>query len=491
MAEQKIIIEIEGKGQEVVKSTAEAFSYLKTVVKEADYEFRKKNISSEELAKRLKSVDEQAKQLNLTYKQQTDINAQLYQVQQRALVGFRSLAVDMAQLKNGAGGVSNAIMGLTQSMLTMRATSGSVGLAFSTMLSQLTGPMGILLAVSMIAALVSAFKDDLFPAAEDSAKSLKKITDELEKQKKLAEEIIRKRYETGDISRAKYLRLLQAELTVLQLQLEALLLIGRAKTDPGFRGITAPTKGGLKTPGFTVATAVSTGVSVAVDKDKMLGQRSAAMELESKILDVTKAINALTKEGLQEQEELADKLYRRRKALFDLDERQRELEEKGERGRQERIEHIAKMKDDAEKRQLKKTEQNLRSAMNAYNSLFFDPLKSAFDSAASGSGNMAEAFSQAIDQMIKKLIAMAAYSWILSLLFPGAGGFGSIFTNMAGLNVLPTETTGSDSSYSPTDIGLNSRSFMTPIVVPVTIGGDEIGAVLVDALGQAVYRRNL
>jgi uncharacterized protein YukE len=100
----------------------------------------------------------------------------------------------------------------------------------------------------------------------------------------------------------------------------------------------------------------------------------------------------------------------------------------------------AKERKDAEDRQIKETKENLRQAMNAYNSLFFDPLRAGFQAVRDGSKSFAEAFNEALTQMIQKLAEFAIYAGILSIIFPSGGNFLTYFKNISGLSSLATKT---------------------------------------------------
>lgn len=81
---------------------------------------------------------------------------------------------------------------------------------------------------------------------------------------------------------------------------------------------------------------------------------------------------------------------------------------------------------------VKVSEQNLREAMNLYNSLFFDPLRAGFDAVINKSGSFADAFVASLKKMMAQLVEFAILSGILSMLFPSVG-FGAIFGQLSGL----------------------------------------------------------
>lgn len=78
-----------------VDSLAKKFDVLKTGAKDLDYQFRQGKIGADQLKTGLADLQERGEALNGTYKQMTDLNATLFQVNQRASVDFKSLAVSV------------------------------------------------------------------------------------------------------------------------------------------------------------------------------------------------------------------------------------------------------------------------------------------------------------------------------------------------------------------------------------------------------------
>ena len=86
----------------------------------------------------------------------------------------------------GIQGVANNITQLTSNFGNLTKRAGGSKNAFKLLLSSLTGPAGILLAVSTITSLLVSFGDQLFNTSkeeEDLADSTKKTTEELQNQK--------------------------------------------------------------------------------------------------------------------------------------------------------------------------------------------------------------------------------------------------------------------------------------------------------------------
>ena len=67
-----------------VDSLAKKFDVLKTGAKDLDYQFRQGKIGADQLKTGLADLQERGEALNGTYKQMTDLNATLFQVNQRA-----------------------------------------------------------------------------------------------------------------------------------------------------------------------------------------------------------------------------------------------------------------------------------------------------------------------------------------------------------------------------------------------------------------------
>lgn len=98
----------------------------------------------------------------------------------------------------GIKGVANNITQLTQQFGTLSTKLGGSRAALKAMLSTLSGPAGILFAVSTVTSLLVAFGDSLFGASKNSDKlgdSTKKTNEELESQGAILKGLI-KEYET-------------------------------------------------------------------------------------------------------------------------------------------------------------------------------------------------------------------------------------------------------------------------------------------------------
>jgi len=84
---------------DAAKQLKEELRNLQKDAKVLDYQFRQNQISAEELAKGLGDIRTKAQELTSDQRKLVDVEATLYQVQQRSSVGFKSLAVDMNALK--------------------------------------------------------------------------------------------------------------------------------------------------------------------------------------------------------------------------------------------------------------------------------------------------------------------------------------------------------------------------------------------------------
>lgn len=471
-----LIVRVIAEVDKVEKLTSK-FKLLATGAKEADYAFRQGKISAEQLKTTLEGLRTKGETLNGTYKQMVDLNATLFQVQARADVGFKSLGKSLDDINNsvkrtnpafmsfnqivqdapfGIRGVGNNIQFLTQQFTQLRSQGLSTKDILSGMMQNVLTPMGALMfAVSAGTSLLTVAMDALGSKTEKTAEKTKTMNQMLEEQSGLM-------YGLGEITRNQRISDLEDKIAEAQVALDKLskseidfqaTVLARTK-DPNavavYRVIGTPAQ--FKEAQNNLRTA-QTALRNFIDESKGY---SPLRDVSTGMLDVGFSAGEMSTS--------ADRA-KQGKALFNLDQRREQLLEEGRKYQQQQAEELAQIREDAEKASLQKTEDNLRQAMNVYNSVFFDPLKASFNAIATGSGNMADAFIQSIKRMIAQLIEMSAYSWILSMLFPGAGTFGAIFGKVSGLAFSGTETRSQRSVGSMANSGsIGSRSLRVEVV---------------------------
>lgn len=82
----------------------------------------------------------------------------------------------------GIRGVANNIQQLSTNFGHLAASAGGTIPAIKSMLSMMTGPLGMMMAVSIVTSLAVAFGDKLFPATKDAEQGLKSVNTQLERQ---------------------------------------------------------------------------------------------------------------------------------------------------------------------------------------------------------------------------------------------------------------------------------------------------------------------
>lgn len=127
---------------------------------------------------------------------------------------------------------------------------------------------------------------------------------------------------------------------------------------------------------------------------------------------------------------------------------------------------------DTEEKQIERTRQSLQKTMQVYNSIFFDPIRASFDAVASGSQSMADAFIQAIKKMIVQLLEFAAASAILSAF--GIGTFSSNFGVLSGSGSFSSGRTIGTQDLSNMGSQSIARSGIQTIIVEGKIANDYI-----------------
>ncbi len=194
----KVLAELAG-----VEKLSEKFKILAAAAKDADYQFRQGKMSSDQLKASLASIQKIGDSLNGTYKQNVDLTATLYQVQQRANVGFKSLAVSLDEISNkmqktnpafvsfnqivqdapfGIRGVGNNIQFLTQQFTQLRSTGMQTNEILKGMIGNALQPMGLLmLAVSVGTSLLTVAMDALSKEAKVATDETGKYLENLKK----------------------------------------------------------------------------------------------------------------------------------------------------------------------------------------------------------------------------------------------------------------------------------------------------------------------
>lgn len=282
------------------------FRALQAGAKDADYQFRQGKISGEQLKSTLAGLANEGKKLNLSYKQQVDLNASLQQVTWRAQAGFKSLALSLQDIQQaiggrGAAGLMSSIPNLTQNFLALRMSTGSTALAFQAMGSTLLGPAGIVMAVTLLTTAIVSF----ISSSKEEKKAVEDVKDALKAQKELREQIFQLKHDLGIVNDEEYRAEMTQQLNLLQVELERLDIIERiskART----RSIVGPdgkpidlSPGGVIAGTRTLATAaaVGTGRPTGNLSDGAVDNATKILEVQKKMLEIRKSFNAEDKRG--------------------------------------------------------------------------------------------------------------------------------------------------------------------------------------------------
>lgn len=453
------------------------FKNLQTTVKDLDYQFRQNTINAVQLKNGLNDVEKAASSLNITYKNQVDLNAQIYQVTQRSSVGFKSLAVSVDQLKGSMAIMNEEVraranmavrefgeviqatsMGgrnltleldrLVRSFGMMKDQTGSAGEALRAFTTSFMGTGGFVAGFIMLARFapeIFGFFNGLISGLGNSTEALKKFNLEKLKSGGLFGSDAEKNASTlNDMQKASDIRL-KNEIKYWSHQYvenkknadAEELIIAKMKDK---EKLTDKEKNNLEIISINYANHLFQLKSI---EDTLRGitdierKRRDNSEKNKPLRDIhTGLLDVGFKDGEMESYEKVNPMRKSQTPKQFLDDWDK-VQKEALRAREEHVDSI--LKENGEK-----SKEQFRSAMNAYNSVFFDPIKAAFDAVATGSNNMADAFVKALEKMIVKLLEMSIYSEILNLLFPVSGGFSGVFMNVAGLSKLPTEVTSHD-----------------------------------------------
>ena len=133
----------------------------------------------------------------------------------------------------------------------------------------------------------------------------------------------------------------------------------------------------------------------------------------------------------------------------------------------------------AERRAQILKEANLQAATDLFKSTFFNPVQDLFSDLLNGADGAFKAFAkavlQAINQIVAKIIATGIISLLANLLFPGAGGAGSLLGNVGG-DILGALGIGKVSNPNFSGVGAGALN-MAGAVNVVLRGQDLVGSL--------------
>lgn len=483
----KVLAELAG-----VEKLSEKFKILAAAAKDADYQFRQGKMSSDQLKASLASIQKMGDSLNGTYKQNVDLTATLYQVQQRANVGFKSLAVSLDEISNkmqktnpafvsfnqivqdapfGIRGVGNNIQFLTQQFTQLRSTGMQTNEILKGMIGNALQPMGLLmLGVSVGTSLLTVAMDSLGASTEKTKEKAFDLNEELKRQKEMQEDIRTAQYASGAVSASQRIKDLMIELKALQLQRSAMFDIMQMRNGnmpASFNASNFDTT--LRAPGTTSAGAFSTGVSTSPNIEKMVTAKNKQLDLDSKILDLEKEI-----EGVQadQTDNIIRQISLRNAERERLEQRSKMFVGPGgvlayDSASWDKVSGSRKfgqidpmtdklsgvrVKASNEIRTMDETmadifKEDVKKMADAYNSFLFDPIKAgtralageihqslfgAMDDLERKFGRVGASMVGALEGVISKLIEAVMWSAVMSFV-PGSQTFGQIFMNTVGL----------------------------------------------------------
>jgi hypothetical protein len=505
VAEQKIIIEIEGKGQVTVANLSEAVNYLKTVTKDADYQFRQEKISAAELQKTLISVDEASKKLNLSYKQQVDLNAQIYQVQQRASVGFKSLGKSLDDVNRSSGRFNMGMMEITR--IVSDAPYGLRGVAnnITQLLMVMNAPGWLSLAITggLTAALLTLDKTDT-------------------QIQNLTESVLVLKKELGDLGKEQYKGILKQDLNKLQSEYDELLK-QHTITTFGFNPFN-PSQFGFKTYADT-------------HHPEVVAKEKEILELRKKIQDVDKEITKEREKQVKKAKEeksfygYSGFLSYEKSDVWRSGGGNVEMMVRGQKFSGRNIDELNKKVkeyfDTLEKgldepiQQMTVFQSTGIHAIQTMTGLIHSEFKTAWQDAFGEANSLFEKFASEITSFFLSEVFKYGAFMLISSMFPGGGSFLSMLGKGIGIpgfaggvrdyggGWAKVGERGPELMYVPpgSDIYSNDESkrissmlsnltiptpmmqMMQPVTIPIILDGALIGEATVDYMGRQSFRR--
>lgn len=470
MAESELKIRVEAELSSVDK-LSEKFRILTTAAKDADYQFRQGKMSADQLKASLADLQKKGESLGGTYKQMVDLNASLYQVQQRADVGFKSLGKSIDDLgKNikqrtnpafisfnqilqdapyGIRGVGNNIEFMTQQFTQLRSSGLSTGQILRGMVQNLFTPMGgLMFAVSGGVSLLTVAMDHLGTSSDETSKKLGELVDQYK-------ELHRLRFDVGKESEDQRRQYLSECVRLLQFAFD------QAQNPSSYTKTTM-----RNVPGEGMIPFTETITPQKATADQLL-------EIEKQLRQAEKDKKDFEKQITDEKKKQTGEALKQLDAQIKFNVTQREFIEKtfatqsgtraygfhstpkgdtfNENGPVPFV-NVPKLNDEFDQKNAKSIEKDtadeLRRMAAIYNSVFFDPMRATFDAIASGSQNMADVFIESIKRMIAKMIELLAVSAIFSAF--GIGDIGTNFKVLSGISksATPVSLEGDSSAAS-------------------------------------------
>jgi len=408
-----------------VKVAEKSFKDLSTTVKDLDYQWRKQTISTSGLLKNLSEVENQSKKLNLTYKQNVDLTAQVFQVQERAKNGFTSMSKSLHELTQNSNRSQQGFVALAY--IIQDLPYGIRGVANNiTQLSQVLGtPIWLNLAISGITSLAvvmsnmrdttkeanEAVKDffSQFTAEKLDITGLQSFRDRVAGDIKSAEQAIK--YRSGRIAPTK---------ETMGTEFEK--IVGSANLTKEY-----------------------VDLMNKKSKDEIAINKEILKDIDSKISKQKQLNDLIEKYGMFIQEKPDKEKNRRKDKLDPLDMSVSTGTENENWNRMFDV-NFRRQEQIALRKKKKGSDSDLEEEARMYDNLFFNPMKDGFNDLNSvirnelfGSldemknkfGVLGASIIQALNSVIAKLLETAIMASIVSIATGGSTSFIGAFTSIA------------------------------------------------------------
>lgn len=218
----------------VTKTLSANLGELRQKIKILDFDLAQGKINAVDFSEGLTRVRQQALALTNERTKLINVETAIANAEMRVSTGSRGVASDLAHIRTatmsvqpamisltqviqdmpyGIRGIGNNVEFLMQQFTSLRTSGMSTATILSSMLKTMTGPLGILFAVSIVTSLATAFGDKLFP-------SVKKTNDVLDEQIEKWERLQKLRFEIGELPPEKRREQLEAMVNQTQAELE-------------------------------------------------------------------------------------------------------------------------------------------------------------------------------------------------------------------------------------------------------------------------------
>lgn len=454
---------------------------------------------SKKYTEALKTVEKAQSDLRVAtgagHEQYFRLGTELRQRTLPAMTSFANIVQDSSQFSmgfsQGVRAIGNNIEYLTQQMVILRSQGLSMSQILKGMAANIMGAGGVLLAISALTTavtIISAKYDDWFESGKKTKQELKEEADQARETAKEIKELIAARrgarFGVGSMTPEQYLNATREE---MQRVISEAVVTTRSKEGfeelikyKGFENVKVEDYAITNEKKRELLDLQSRYISLKREEQRVVEEITKAEEKQSKFSsnvdwgitgvfgslrsskpgDRPQSVNDIMRPQVQTASEYID--------LWDQTEKQK-LE-----SRETALEESAR----------REAEIGI-GVVRTIAGVIEGEFRGAWVSAFGEANSLFEKLAMNITSFLATNLIKSGLSSLLNILLPGSG-----FVAQLGLSAVSSgRTTGARTVDEMVNTGGFGR--MQPIIIPVFVGGDQVGEAAVDYMGRSIYRRAL